>query len=140
MSAHAMLLLATTLFSIFVVYYYKNTWEKKKEIKTLEKYAEAVLVSAKKHFAELKDKEMLLVVDKGYGVVDNSKWENELDNFTCLVIEPTLQEQKIDRFESTEQKRKFMLFAKDMIKDLLCYDAFPVTLTAKEYLEGRKDT
>lgn len=118
----------------------KTHGKRKKEIKTLEKYAEIVLASAKKHFAELKDKEMLLVVDKGYGVVDNTKWENELDNFTCLVIEPTLQEQKIDRFESTEQKRKFMLFAKDMIKDLLCYDVFPVTLSAKEYLEGRKGT
>ena len=140
MSAQALLIITTMLFSIFVVCYYRIVWRNTKESDKLERYSEAVLMAVKKHFAELKDKEMLLVVDKGYGVVDSSKWEDEIDRFTCMVIEPFLQVYKMERFESTEQKRIFMLFSKSMIKDLLCYDVLPAMLTAKEYVKGRRST
>lgn len=137
MSAYTSLILTTILFSIYVVYCYRDAWERQKELNMQEKYAEAVLISTKRHFAELKDKEMLLVVDKGYGIIDSSQWEDELDNFACLVVEPTLKRLKVVRFESVEQKRKFMIFTKDMIKNLLCYDVLPMKITAKEYLVGR---
>ena len=138
MSAQALLIITTTFFSVFVVCYYRMVWRNKKESERFDRYSEAILMAVKKNFAELKDKEMLLVVDKGYGVFDSSRWEDEIDSFTCLVIVPLLQMYKIERFESTEQKRKFMLFSKSMIKDLLCHDVLPVMLTAKECVEGRR--
>ena len=79
MSAQALLIITTTFFSVFVVCYYRMVWRNKKESERFDRYGEAILMAVKKNFAELKDKEMLLVVDKGYGVFDSSRWEDEID-------------------------------------------------------------
>ena len=92
-------------------------------------YGKAVMAAVEKHFVELKDKSVLLVEDKGYQVVDDSKWKAELDKFITMIVRP-----KVEGFIKTPaDEAAFHKFATTMLLQLLEGDVFPRQFPFEEY-------
>ena len=97
--------------------------------KMAEAYGKAVLAAVEKHFVELKDKSVFLVEDKGYQVVDDSKWKAELDKFIQMIIRP-----KVEGFIKTPaDEAVFKQFATSMTLQLLEGDVFPRQLPVEKF-------
>ena len=95
-------------------------------------YGKAVMAAVETHYVELKDKSVLLVEDKGYQVVDDSKWKAELDKFITMVVRP-----KVEGFiRSRADQAVFHQFATTMVLQLLDGDVFPRQFPVEEYAAG----
>ncbi|MBU0921270.1 MAG: hypothetical protein ABIJ49_21850 [Pseudomonadota bacterium] len=95
-------------------------------------YGKAVMAAVETHFVELKDKSVLLVEDKGYQVVDDSKWKAELDKFITMIVRP-----KVEGFIRTQADQTvFHQFATTMLLQLLEGDVFPRQFPVEEYAAG----
>lgn len=95
-------------------------------------YGNAVMAAVETHFVELKDKSVFLVEDKGYQVVDDSKWKAELDKFLSLIVRP-----KVKGFIRTPaDEAVFHQFATTMLLQLLEGDIFPRQFPVEEYAAG----
>ncbi|HBP6058154.1 TPA: hypothetical protein L5967_12695 [Pseudomonas aeruginosa] len=90
------------------------------------------MAAVETHYVELKDKSVLLVEDKGYQVVDDSKWKAELDKFITMVVRP-----KVEGFiRSRADQAVFHQFATTMVLQLLDGDVFPRQFPVEEYAAG----
>lgn len=91
------------------------------------------MAAVETHYVELKDKSVLLVEDKGYQVVDDSKWKAELDKFITMVVRP-----KVEGFiRSRADQAVFHQFATTMVLQLLDGDVFPVSSLSKSMQPAR---
>ncbi|AOE86994.1 hypothetical protein [Pseudomonas sp. TCU-HL1] len=125
-------------FSLFVFFYYRRLVVETLKLNRLHNYSDSTYRAVQAHFAELKDKEMMLTVDKGYGVIDTSEWEQELKRFVFMIVAPLLPSSTMSQVNSTPSKKEeFYVFATGLIKDLLCYDVFPQRFDISSYIQGR---
>lgn len=134
MSSFFLLFLVTSILGIYLFLILKEKFSNNKKIKDYLICAEIVHFEINKNFAELKDKNLLLVEDKGYGVFDERKWEVELINFISLVINPKINK-RIGNKSNTASNEKFV---KDLVNHLISKDiAFP-DFSAKDYLDENR--
>lgn len=99
-------------------------------------YGKAVLAGVEKHFVELKDKQVFLVEDKGFGVVDDSKWKDEVDKFITMIVRPNA----VAHIVTPADQATFHRFATVMIHRLLEDDVPPRQFSVDDYVENAIQT
>lgn len=133
MSPKAFLVLITFALGAFLFWLTREqlgAWKNRK--KGLE-YGNAVLAAVGKHFVELKDKQVFLTEDKGYGVVDDSRWKEEVAKFIAMIVRPNLR----TRIENPADLGYFHHFSNDMIHHLLAQDVVPRQFSVEDYLGNK---
>lgn len=95
-------------------------------------YGKAVMTAAETHFVELKDKSVFLVEDKGYQVIDDSKWKAELTKFLDMIVRPNVE----GFIRSPTDEAVFHRFATALLLQLLEGDVFPHQFPLEEYAAG----
>ncbi|CEA04559.1 hypothetical protein BN1049_01618 [Pseudomonas saudimassiliensis] len=95
-------------------------------------YGKAVMDAVETHFVELKDKSVFLVEDKGYQVVDDSKWKAEIDKFLYMIVRPKVE----DLIKTPTDEAVFHRFATTMLLQLIEDDIFPRQFPVEKYAAG----
>lgn len=100
--------------------------EEKTKVKCAQKTLEAVL----EHYEELHAKKSAMAVDQGYGVIDESKWQNEISAFTSLIL--------IKKIGHISDKAwvidKYRVFMYDLIKHLLKLPRKPTNFSVQDFV------
>lgn len=96
-------------------------------------YGKAVMRAVETHYVELKDKSVFLVEDKGYQVVDDSKWKAELDKFINMIVRPKVE----GCIRTQADQALFYQFTTAMILHLLESDVFPRQFIVEEYVTNQ---
>ncbi|MNO88608.1 hypothetical protein D3C76_800630 [compost metagenome] len=121
MSPQGYLVLALLALSAYLFWLSKEQLQSRKAKQNGVAYGQAVLAAVEKHFVELKDKQVFLVEDKGYGVIDDSKWKDEVEKFITMIVRPSVA----SRIHSVLDQRVFHDFSVELIHRLLAEDIFP---------------
>lgn len=90
-----------------------------------------VVEAAREHFAELKDNQLAMVHGEGYGVLNRSEWENEVERFLRLVVSPKVSKHLL---ESGGQSVLNDLGPR-MIDDLVSLDALAENFDVERYVD-----
>ncbi|WP_312923952.1 hypothetical protein [Stutzerimonas nitrititolerans] len=120
---------------ILAAYLFWLTREQLAAMQTKKKglaYGKAVMAAVETHYVELKDKSVLLLEDKGYQVVDDSKWKAELDKFITMIIRPEVE----GFIRARNDEVVFHQFATTMLLQLLDSDVFPREFPVEDYAAG----
>lgn len=108
----------------------KNSWVRKNRTAV----GEFILARVQIHFSKLRSKRAAQIVDKGYGVVDDSAWQSEIARFIRACLSKADQDMKL-KIEAQANK----LFVNELIM-LLCKDEkIPEGFSVKEFAKSFPD-
>ena len=136
MSPKAFLVLTTLALGVYLIWLTREqlgAWKNRKQGLV---YGNAVLAAVREHFVELKDKQVFLTEDKGYGVVDDSRWKEEVAKFISMIVRPNLR----TRIENPVDLGFFHRFSNDMIHNLLAHDVVPRQFSVEDFVEKRRQS
>jgi hypothetical protein len=120
------LYLVTLAFSLFTFIYYRSIFIKRWRSTRYEIYGNTVYQSVKNNFEELKGKQLRLIVDKGYGEIDDSAWKEEVIRFIDVVVIKRLPQQKADDIKIKPKfNLEFYTFSVNYMLELLNYPRLP---------------
>lgn len=136
MSPRVYLVLATLALGAYLIWLTREQFRAWMIQKRGLAYGTVVLAEVGKHFAELKDKQVFHTEDKGYGVIDDSKWKEEVAKFITMVVRPRLR----TRIESPVELAFFHHFSDNMICHLLENDIVPRQFSVEDYVANSRQS
>ncbi|MDR6924806.1 hypothetical protein [Pseudomonas sp. BE134] len=138
-----LLVCITLAWAVFAIFFYRALHTRHVRHQDYAAFAKAAFASVGEHFAELKEKSVSQVVDKGFKITDDSAWRQTLETFITNVVTPRLDQSTRQRIKDhLPVSRCFSTFTWHFVRALVANPTMPKTYDLKQairVIEGDGD-
>jgi hypothetical protein len=140
MSIKALLILSTIGWGAFTFLFYRGLYTQHLRHKDYAAYAKAAFSAVVVHYAELKEKSVRLVVDKGFKIKDDTAWQEALETFITNIVAPQLDADTRRRIQlTTSVSKNFSTFVYHFVSYLVAQPEMPQRYDLKKAIDAIED-
>jgi hypothetical protein len=140
MSIKAILILSTIGWGAFTFLFYRGLYTQHVRHKDYAAFAKAAFSAVAEHFAELKEKSVSLVVDKGFNIKDDTAWQEALETFITNIVAPNLDADTRHRIRTIPSVSKnFSTFIYHFVSHLVAKPEMPQGYDLKSAIDAIED-
>lgn len=134
------LMWSTVVWGVFAFFFYRGLHARFVRHKDYAEFARASFLAVGEHYAELKEKSISQVVDKGFKIKDDSAWRETLETFISSILLPYLNANTHHRVRNIASVGKnFSTFVYHFVSYLVAQPEMPKKYDIKKAIRDVED-